>query len=151
MRAKYLTPELLSLLMSIPIMMWGVPPPANRCADEKSMCQSLMPQSLHPGHFVRHCEIATVIQSCPTLCNPLDRSLPGSSIHGDSSGKNTGLGCHFFLQGIFLNQGLNLGLLHYRQNLYHLGPQESPRQALTLHKHLMIINELTQQVTVKLS
>ena len=92
-----------------------------------------------------------VIRSCPTLCNPLDCSLPGSSIHGDSSGKNTGLGCHFFLQGIFLNQGLNLGLLHYRQNLYHLGPQESPCQALTLHKHLMIINELMQQVTLKLS
>ena len=104
---------------------------------------------------IRNCTLfpkkMKVIRSCPTLCNPLDCSLPGSSIHGDSSGKNTGLGCHFFLQGIFLNQGLNLGLLHYRQNLYHLGPQESPCQALTLHKHLMIINELMQQVTLKLS
>ena len=27
-----------------------------------------------------------VIQSCPTLCNPMDGSLPGSSVHGDSSG-----------------------------------------------------------------
>ena len=30
------------------------------------------------------------------------------------AGKNTGVGCHFLLQGIFLTQGLNLGLLHCR-------------------------------------
>ena len=34
------------------------------------------------------------VQSCPTLCNPMDCSLPGSSVHGDSPGKNTGVGCH---------------------------------------------------------
>ena len=33
----------------------------------------------------------------------------------DSPGKNTGVGCHFLLQGIFSTQGLNLGLLHWRQ------------------------------------
>ena len=44
----------------------------------------------------------------------------------DSPGKNTGVGCHFLLQGIFPTQGLNLGLLHYRQILYHLSHQESP-------------------------
>ena len=57
-------------------------------------------------------------QSCPTLCNPMDCSLPGSSVHGDSPGKNTGVGCHFFLQGIFPTQGSNPGLLHCRQILY---------------------------------
>ena len=36
------------------------------------------------------------------------------------SGKNTGVGCHSLLQGIFLTQGSNLGLLHCRQILYHL-------------------------------
>ena len=36
-----------------------------------------------------------------SLCNPMDSSLPGSSVHGDSPGKNTGVGCHAFLQGIF--------------------------------------------------
>ena len=35
----------------------------------------------------------------------------------NSLGKNTGVGCHFLLQGIFLVQGLNLGLLHFRQIL----------------------------------
>ena len=38
----------------------------------------------------------------------------------DSPGKNTGVGSHSLLQGIFLTQGLNLGLLHCRQILYHL-------------------------------
>ena len=46
---------------------------------------------------------------CPTLCDPMDCSLPGSSC--DSPGKNTGLGCHAPLQGIFLTQGSNLHLL----------------------------------------
>ena len=32
---------------------------------------------------------------------PVDCSSPGSSVHGDSPGKNTGVGCHVLLQGIF--------------------------------------------------
>ena len=40
-----------------------------------------------------------------------------------SSGKNTGMGCHFILQRIFLTQGSNPGLLHSRQILYHLNHQ----------------------------
>ena len=38
----------------------------------------------------------------------------------DFPGKNTGVSCHFLLQEIFPTQGLNPGLLHYRQMLYHL-------------------------------
>ena len=60
-----------------------------------------------------------------TLCNPMDCSLPGSALHGDSAGKNTGVGCHFLLQGIFPTQGLNPGLLHCRQTLYPLSYQGS--------------------------
>ena len=37
---------------------------------------------------------------------------PGSSVHGDSPGKNTGVGCHALLQGIFLTQGSKPGLPH---------------------------------------
>ena len=48
-----------------------------------------------------------VAQSCPTLCDPMDCSLPGSFVHGDSPGKHTGVGCHALLQGIFPTQGLN--------------------------------------------
>ena len=46
----------------------------------------------------------------------MDCSLPGSSVHGDSPGKSTRVGCEVLLQGIFLTQGLNpslLGLLHW--------------------------------------
>ena len=42
--------------------------------------------------------------------------------HGDSPGKNTGVGCHALLHGIFPTQGSNPGLLHCRQILYHLKP-----------------------------
>ena len=43
-----------------------------------------------------------------------------------SPGKNIGVSCHFLLQGIFLTQGLNLGLLNCRQILYCLSHQGSP-------------------------
>ena len=45
-----------------------------------------------------------VAQSCLTLCNPMDCSSPGSLVHGDSPGQNTGVGCHVLLQEIFPTQ-----------------------------------------------
>jgi len=54
-------------------------------------------------------------------CNP-----PGSSVHGDSPGKNTGVGCHSLLQEIFPTQGSNQGLPHCRRILYRLSHQGSP-------------------------
>ena len=59
-----------------------------------------------------------VTWSCPTLCNTSDYSLLGSSVHGDSPGKNAGVGCHALLQGIFPTQGSNPGLPHCGQILY---------------------------------
>ena len=50
----------------------------------------------------------------------MDCSLPGSSVHGDSPSKSTGVGCHARLQGIFPTQGSNPVLLHCRKILYHL-------------------------------
>ena len=44
---------------------------------------------------------AKPLQLCLTLCDPMDCSPPGSSVHGDSPGKNTGVGWHALLQGIF--------------------------------------------------
>ena len=73
---------------------------------------------------VRACSVA---QLCSTLCNPVDCSPPGSSVHEDSPDKNTGVGYHFLLQGIFLTQGSNQSLwslLHWQADsllLYHLG------------------------------
>ena len=66
-----------------------------------------------------------VANSCPTFCDSMDCNPPGSSVHGISPGKNTGVGSHSFLQGIFLTQGSNLGPLHCRKILYHLSPQGS--------------------------
>ena len=69
--------------------------------------------------------LCLVAQPCPTLCNLMNYSLPGSSVHGNSPGKNTGVGCHALLQGIFPTQGSNPGLLHCRQIFYHLSHQGS--------------------------
>ena len=49
------------------------------------------------------------------------------SVHGDSLGKNIGVGCRTLLQGIFLTQGSNSGLLHCRWILYCLSHQGSLR------------------------
>ena len=61
-----------------------------------------------------------VSQSCLTFCDPIDCSPPGSSVHGIFPGMNTGVGCHFLLQGIFPTQGSNPCLPHCRQTFYHL-------------------------------
>ena len=71
--------------------------------------------------------LCLVAQSCLTLCNPMDCSLPGSSVHGDSPGKNTAVGCHSLLQGMFPTQGSNPALPHCRWILYQLNHQGSPR------------------------
>ena len=54
-----------------------------------------------------------VTQSCPTLCDPMDCSLPGSSDHGIFTGKNTGVGCHFLLQEQALEFIKHFSMLKY--------------------------------------
>ena len=61
-----------------------------------------------------------VAQFCLTVCDPMDCS-PLDSCPWNSPGKNTGMGCHSLLQGIFPIQGLNVGLPCCRQILYYLG------------------------------
>ena len=77
-----------------------------------------------------------------TVCNPMDYHPPGSSIHGDSPGKNTGVGCHALLQGIFPTQGSNPGLLHCRWILYHLihlwDPAKLESYHLKMHQYVRI-------------
>ena len=67
-----------------------------------------------------------VAQLCLIFCDPMGHSLPGSSVHGDSPGKNSGVGCHALLQGIVPTQGSNPCLLYGRQILYHLSHQGRP-------------------------
>ena len=64
-----------------------------------------------------------VAQSCLTLCDSMDCSPPDSYVHGIFPGKNTAVGYCFLLQGIFPTREFKLGLLHYRQILYHFSQQ----------------------------
>ena len=66
-----------------------------------------------------------VAKSCPTLCNPMDCSLPGFSIHGISQARILESVAISFLQGIFLTEGLNPCLLHCRWVLYHSAIRET--------------------------
>ena len=84
--------------------------------------QSLYCLSQKPCPYV----LCLVAQSCLTLCDTMDCSPPGSSVHGDSPSKNSGVDCHAPLQGIFLTQGSNPGLPHYRKILYLSEPPGKP-------------------------
>ena len=92
-------------------------------------------------HMKKEFLLCLATQSCLTFetrCEPQAlRSLPGSSVHGDSPGKNTGVGCHALLQGIFPIQGSNLGLSHCRQILYHLATREARPPTPTPQKCLI--------------
>ena len=61
-----------------------------------------------------------VTQSCPTLCNPMYSPW-------NSPGQNTEVHSLYLLQGLFPNQGLNLGLSHCKQILYQLSHKGNPR------------------------
>ena len=66
-----------------------------------------------------------VAQSCPALCGP-HATPPGSSVHGILQAiMLEWVASYSLLQGIFLTQGLNLGLLHYQQILYCLSHKGS--------------------------
>jgi len=76
--------------------------------------------------FVCVYAVCLVTKLCPILCNPIDCSLPRLLCPWDFPGKNTGVGCHFLLQGIFPTWALNpclLRLLHWQADslpLYYL-------------------------------
>ena len=67
--------------------------------------------------WLNFAEFNFLLFSCSVMSNSLplmDYSLPGYSVHGISPGRNTGVGCHFLLQGIFLTQRSNQSLLHWQ-------------------------------------
>ena len=67
-----------------------------------------------------------VFQSCLILCDPMDCSPP-DLCPCDSPGKDTEVGCHLLLQGIFPTQGLNLGLASLRADSLPQSHQGSPK------------------------
>ena len=83
----------------------------------------LLPILCHPDHIVLCCAQSL----SPLLCKPMNSSLPGSPVYGDSPGKNTRVGCHALLEGIFPTQGWNLGVLPCWWVLYFLSNKRSPR------------------------
>ena len=72
--------------------------------------------------------LCLVTHLCLTLFDPMDSSPPGSSVHGDSPGKNTEVDCHDLLQRIFPTQGSNPDLPHCRQIRYWRGNTNSLRK-----------------------
>ena len=77
----------------------------------------------------------------------MDGSPPGSSVHGDSPGKNSGVGCHaLLLQGIFPTQESNQGLLHWRQILKQLSYLGGPLYFLPTLNSRMILNMGKQKI-----
>ena len=82
---------------------------------------------LIPPIFILFFMHAKSLQTCLTLCAPMDCRPPGSSVHGDSPGQNTGVGSLSLLQGIFPTQGSNPGFPDWRWILYQLSHKKSPR------------------------
>ena len=62
------------------------------------------------------------VHLCPNLCDLRNCRL---LCPWNSPGKNTAVGCHFLLQGIFLTQGSNLCLLHWQADAYHSATLEA--------------------------
>ena len=81
-----------------------------------------------------------VAQSCPILCDPRDCSPPGSS-PWDSPGRNTEVGCHFLLQGIFPTQGWNLGISWLTSTIIQ-GPRSTSFRAPEPSTHFLHLLDL---------
>ena len=69
---------------------------------------------------------AQSLQSCLTLCNPMDYSPPGSLSMGILQARILEWVAMPVSRGSFPTQGSNLGLLHCRKILYHLSYKEDP-------------------------
>ena len=80
-----------------------------------------------------------VLQPSQLFLELLYGSNEGRSFASDSATSCTGVGCHSLLQGIFLTQGMNPGLLHCRQMLYH--PSHQGRTVYLFHYVLSLFNQ----------
>ena len=139
------------LLFSLGLWVLGKIITKVKCSSHHHVRKSMMSTWLLTGPVdLDHYE-SEVAQSCPTLSDPMDCRLPGSSVHGifqarvlewgaiafsrgssrprDRTRVSCIVGRRFtiwaLLQGIFPTQGWNLGLLHCRQILYCLSHQGS--------------------------
>ena len=75
---------------------------------------------LFPHHHQLRCKVRVCSVAQSTLCNPMDCSLPGSSVCGISQARM--LECRYFLiLGIFVTQGSKLHLLNWQMDSLPLG------------------------------
>ena len=81
--------------------------------------------------------LCSVAQSYLILCNPMDCSPPGSSVCGDSPGKNTGVGCHALLHFLILHPYFQLMTL-----IFPLGKIENIEWELSFHKQVALLKHL---------
>ena len=116
---------------------------ANRCG-KASICNKATEMSLsnrniycamkNIGYFhTSSLHACSVTLSCQTLCNPIHCLDARLLCPWNSLGKDTEVGCHSYLQGIFLIRGSNPNLLHCRSILYHLSHQRSPMHCYYSH------------------
>ena len=89
---------------------------------------------LENGCVKRYCSYLKVSES--VRCSVMSDSLQPTRLlyPQNSPGKNTEVGCHSLLQGIFTTQKPNLSLLYWRQILYHLSHQGSPLKSNAMFK-----------------
>ena len=89
-----------------------------------------------------------VAQSCLTFCDPMNCSPPGSSVHGDSPGKNTGVGNCSLLQRIFATQVCEPRSPALQADSLPAEPQEKPKNtgvgSLSLLQQIFPTQELNQ-------
>ena len=93
---------------------------------------------------------------CPVLCSLLSVSLQPHGLQParllcpwDFPGKNTGVGCHFLLQGIFWTPGSILHFLHYRLILYHWATWEARSPSIQQCIHEVAIMRIPLGATRK--
>ena len=94
--------------------------------------------------------LCLVTQSCPTLCDPMGCSLPGSSVHGDSPGKDTGVGCHALLWGGLPNPGIEHRSPALQADSLPSEPPEKPKNtgvgSLSLLQRIFLTQESNQDL-----
>ena len=109
------------------------------------MSNSLRPHGLQPTRLLRpwdlpgkstgvgcHCLLCSVTQWCPILCNQMDYSLLGSSVHGASPSKNTGVCCTFPLQENLPDPGTEPVSLALAGIFFNTEPPGKP------HQHVLV-------------
>ena len=90
---------------------------------------------------------AKSLQSCPTLCDSIDSSPPGSPCPWDSPGKDTGVGCHFLLQCMKLKSESEVTQLcltsrpHGLQPTRLLRPWDFPGKSSGVGYHCLLCNQ----------